>query len=415
MSNQLAIATVTETLRRLIENAIQLDDGAAVCVTRPPDKVNPSTNRLNLFLYHTEVDASFRNRLDLSRQVMPGESTEPPLPLCLYYLLMAYGTEQDTGEITAHRLLGRAALTLHDHPILGATEIQAALPGTDLHQQIERVRITPMSLSLEEMSRLWGSFSTNYRVSMAYKVSIVLIDSERPTRTPLPVLTVRTSDGRGLQVQPSLIPPYPALTGVVLPANRTGAALGDSITLEGHHLNGTTVTVQMTHPALSSPILIPQASFTSSSPTQITFALPAGGNAPSQFAAGFLTATVVVTDAGVTRTTNSQFIPLSPTIQSRAPANAPAGNVNLTVTCVPQVRTTQQVSLLFGSREIAPQPFVLPANPSAPGTLQFNVTGATAGQHFLRLRVDGVDSNLVIMAGAPPVPQFDPNQRVTIT
>ncbi len=412
MSNQLAIATVTETLRRLIETAIQLDDGASTCVARPPDKVNPSVNRLNLFLYHTEIEASFRNRVDLNRQTLPGESVEPPLPLCLYYLLSAYGVEQDAGDITAHRLLGRAMLTLHDHPILGATEIQAALPGTDLHEQIERVRITPMSLSLEEMSRLWGSFSTNYRLSMAYKASIVLIDSTRPKRTPLPVLTYRTADGRGLQVQPSLIPPYPTLTNVILPANRTGAALGDAITLEGYNLDGTTVTVQLTHPALPAPILIPQASFTSSSPTAITFSLPSGGNAPSQFAAGFLTTTVVTVKAGVTRSTNALFIPLAPTIQSRAPANAPAGNVNLTVTCVPQVRATQNAALLFGSREIAPQPFVLPANPNDPSTLQFNVTGATAGEHFLRLRVDGVDSNLVIMAGAP---QFDPNQKVTIT
>lgn len=254
MSNQLAIATVSETLRRLIETAIQLDDGASVCVARPPDKVNPATNRLNLFLYHTEIDASFRNRVDLNRQSLPGESVEPPLPLCLYYLLSAYGVEQDAGDITAQRLMGRAMLTLHDHPILSATEIQAALPGTDLHEQIERVRITPMSLSLEEMSRLWGSFSTNYRLSMAYKASIVLIDSTRPKRTPLPVLTYRTADGRGLQVQPSLIPPYPALTNVVLPANRTGAALGDAITLEGYNLDGTTVTVQMTHSALPAPV-----------------------------------------------------------------------------------------------------------------------------------------------------------------
>lgn len=415
MSNQLAIATVTETLRRLIEAAIQLDDGAAVCVTRPPDRVNPSTNRLNLFLYHAEIDAAFRNRVDLNRQTLPGESAEPPLPLCLYYLLSAYGSEQDAGDITAHRLIGRASLTLHDHPILSATEIQAALPGTDLHEQIERVRITPMSLSLEEMSRLWGSFSTNYRLSMAYKVSLVLIDSTRPTRTPLPVLTIRTTDGRGLQVQPSLVPPYPTLTNVTLPANRTGAALGDAITLEGYHLDGTTVTVQMTHPMLSSPILIPQASFTSASSTAITFPLPSAGNAPSQFAAGFFTITVVTVKAGVTRSTNALYLPLAPTIQSRAPASAPAGNINLAVTCVPQVRVTQSVSLLFGSREIAPQPFVLPANPSAASALQFNVAGATTGDHFLRLRVDGVDSNLIILAGVPPAPQFDPNQKVTIT
>ncbi len=58
---------------------------------------------------------------------------------------------------------------------------------------------------------------------------------------------------------------------------------------------------------------------------------------------------------------------------------------------------------------------MLPANPAAASTLQFNVVGATAGDQFLRLRVDGVDSNLVILAGVPPTPQFDANQKVTIT
>jgi hypothetical protein len=35
-------------------------------------------------------------------------------------------------------------------------------------------------------------------------------------------------------------------------------------------------------------------------------------------------------------------------------------------------------------------------------------------KHFVRLRVDGVDSLLVIRAGTPPTLQFDPNQQVTI-
>lgn len=415
MSNRLAIATVTETLRRLIESAVQQDDGAAVVVTRPPDRVNPATNRLNLFLYHTEVEASFRNRLDLARQTRPGETPEPPLPLCLYYLLTAYGTEQDTGDVAAHRLMGRAMLALHDHPVLGSAEIQAAMPGTDLHEQVERVRITPMSLTLEDMSRLWGGFSTNYRLSAAYKAAVVLLDSARPVRAPLPVLTYRTADGRGLQVQPDLVPPFPALTGIMLPAHRTGAALGDTITLEGHHLDGSAVIVRMTHPALPAPIDIPQADFTSASDTAITFVLPSTGSAPSQFAAGVCAIVVMASRAGVAHTTNAVFLALEPAIVSRAPASAPAGNVTVSVSCVPQVRLNQKLALLFGGREVAPQPFAMPANPASPSSLQFNVPAAPAGQHFLRLRVDGVDSNLVVLAGAPPAPQFDPNRSVTLT
>lgn len=415
MSNQLAIAAVTETLRRLIEAAVQADDGSAVVVARPPDKVNPATNRLNLFLYQAEVEPAFRNRTDVARPGAPGEIAEPPLPLCLYYLLMVYGTDQDTGDVGAHRLLGRAMLTLHDHPVLGASEIASALPGNDLHEQVERVRITPLSLSVEEMSRLWGSFATNYRLSTAYKASVILIDSTRARRAPLPVLTLRTADGRGLQVQPNLIPPFPALTGIALPANKASAELGDQVTLTGFHLDGATVRVQLSHASLAAPIVIPDTDFVAASPTSITVQLPAGGAARSQYAAGLYRAAVVVTDGADTRSTNALAFSLAPTVLSRSPANAAAGNVAVAVTCVPQIRAAQTVALLFGSRAVPAGPFVAPANPSDPSVLQFSVSAAQAGRHFLRLRVDGVDSNLVKLAGVPPVPQFDPDQSIVIT
>jgi hypothetical protein len=43
---------------------------------------------------------------------------------------------------------------LHDHPLLGTREIRDALADNDLDAQIERVRITPTTMSLEEMSKL---------------------------------------------------------------------------------------------------------------------------------------------------------------------------------------------------------------------------------------------------------------------
>jgi hypothetical protein len=41
------------------------------------------------------------------------------------------------------------------------------------------------------------------------------------------------------------------------------------------------------------------------------------------------------------------------------------------------------------------------------------VPGAPAGEHWLRLRVDGVDSVLVDRSVTPPV--YDDTQKVTIT
>jgi hypothetical protein len=46
------------------------------------------------------------------------------------------------------------------------------------------------------------------------------------------------------------------------------------------------------------------------------------------------------------------------------------------------------------------------------GALTFIVTGAVPGDFWIRLRVDGVDSQLVNYATTPPT--FDATQKVTI-
>ena len=416
MSNTLAIAAVTATLQKLIEDAIQADDASSKVTTRPPDKITVEPNQLNLFLYQAEISAAWRNQNELPGQLKRGESGNPPLPLDLYYLLTAYGKSTPLGEEDGHKLLGRAMSVLHDHTLLGADEIRNAVPGNDLHQQIERVRITAQPMGIDEMNKLWGAFQTNYRLSVAYRVSLVLIESQRSKRAPLPVLTIGAGDS-GIISQPSLIPPYPALESLTLPANQNGARLGDSITLVGHHLSGSAVEVRLVHPVLSSPIVVPSAAFTAAGNTAITFPIPNTGSAPRDFPAGFYAVTVAVTDGGETRLTNELALPLAPRIESRSPASAPAGNFTITVTCKPQVRPEQRLRMLFGGSgsEIAPEAFTLPGSTSAASTLTFNVRNASPGQQFLRLRVDGVDSILIQAVGVPPVLQFDPAQMVTVT
>jgi hypothetical protein len=173
MSNALAIAAVTATLRHLLDRGLNAGLPGTRVTTRPPDKARDAGggNQVNLFLYQTLPNAAWRNT-DLS-------AGGPPLALNLYYLLSAYGQNDDDAEPFSHRLLGEAMRILHDHPVLDPATIQEALPGSDLHEQAERVRITPQPLTLEEMARLWGTFQTQYRISVAYEVSVVLIAGTR--------------------------------------------------------------------------------------------------------------------------------------------------------------------------------------------------------------------------------------------
>src|SRR3984893_18753467 len=115
MSNSLAIAAVTATLRKLLEDGVR-DVPGAVASTQPPDKVT-TTNLVNLFLYQTVINAAWRNR-DMPRQLKTGEPGQPPLALTLYYLLTAYGEGDDFQTVDGHRLLGPAMRVIHDNPVL---------------------------------------------------------------------------------------------------------------------------------------------------------------------------------------------------------------------------------------------------------------------------------------------------------
>src|SRR6185312_5844642 len=232
LSNSFAIAAVTATLRNLLDQVkapLPIDPPGdseladAHCTARPPDKARSSEdqNQLNLFLYQTVPNAAMRN-LDMPGQTQPGETGMPPLAINLYYLLTAYGKNFD--DVLSHRLLGRAMSILHDRALLMPGDIQIALTNNDAWRQIERIRITPHAMSTEEISKLWAVFQTPYRVSSAYEVSVVLIDSSLPTRTPLPVLT------RGPVVYPDPTPPYPTLIELdFVPPLQPSARIGDSV------------------------------------------------------------------------------------------------------------------------------------------------------------------------------------------
>ncbi|MEM6715904.1 MAG: DUF4255 domain-containing protein [Cyanobacteria bacterium P01_C01_bin.147] len=423
MSNPLAIAAVTATLRNLLIRGFS-DDGFGDNVsvtTRPLDQArddnNPQNNQVNLFLYQTQINAAWRN-CDLPGQVTPGETGFAPLPLNLHYLLTAYGPDEDV-DLIAHQLLGRAMSILHDNPILGRDQIEAALTDGDLHQQIERVRITPDSLSLEDLSKLWTTFQTQYRTSTSYEVAVVLIESKRPTRSPLPVL----QRGRADQGVDTTTSASPVLREIRTEVPKPAVELGDRITIVGDYLtSGETLTVQLRHPLLTAPLTL--APLPERQATELQVELPNPANVPaiaSAWLAGFLTLSLLVESPDLPSwTTNEIPIRMAPQITVTAPTaaspgaipTAPQGTVSITLTCIPQVRVDQRVMLLFGDRQIPPETLTPPVNPTAPSTLTFVVEDALPGTYVLRLRVDGVDSLPIDFATRPP--QFTNNQKVTI-
>jgi Pvc16 N-terminal domain len=409
MSNPLAIAAVTAALRNLLTQGLTADsDLSDATVTMQPldrARANGNTaNQVNIFLYHAAPSAAWRNT-DIPGRIKPGETALPALGLNLYYLITAYGRDNDTKKPFSHHLLGRAISTLQDHPILGADEIKTALPNNDLWQQVERVRFSLQPFTLEEISKLWTGFQTQYRLSVAYEAAVVLIDSQRAISAPLPVLTRGPADS-GVVAQADLVPPFPAIDGVNLPNQQSSALLGDTLTITGNHLDGDKVVVQFSHPRLPAPISVPVAA--GGTDTQISVQVPKD---PVNWPAGLYTIIAIVSRKGEPdRTTNGMALSIAPQITSPMPMKAKRskGDVSLSMTCAPQVRPDQRIALLLASQEVIADSFVAQTD-----QLSFTIRQAVPGEYLVRLRVDGVDSLLVDRSVTPPI--FDKSQKVKIS
>lgn len=409
MSNAQAVAAVTVTLQAILFNGVTADPDLtdATVTVQPLDRARGTNtaNQLNLFLYQVLPDAAWRN-MNIPTQVGPLETGTPPLALTMHYLLTAFGRDNDVTIPFGHHLMGQAMSVLYDHALLGPDEIRAAtavpLPASNLDRQIERVRITLQPLSLEEISKLWTGFATQYRLSVAYEVSVALIDSTQSKRAPLPVLT-RGPNDQGILSQGNLIPPFPSLDQVQLPNNQPTAVLGDTLVLTGHNLDGTSLGVQFNHSLFTASVEV--APLAGSTSTQVSVQIP---NVPASWPAGFYSIAVLVQRPGETyrRTTNLLSFALAPKI-TIAPAVAPGPNVTYTVTCIPDVLPLQEATLLISDQEVVAAP-----HPTQTSTLTFNALNLSAGAYFVRLRVDGVDSELVKRTMTPPV--FDPTQQVTV-
>ncbi|WP_088888974.1 DUF4255 domain-containing protein [Leptolyngbya ohadii] len=433
MSNFLAIAAVTATLRNLLTRGLGSELGSGGITTRPLDKARErdDPNQINLFLYHLVPDPAWRNR-ELPNQTRPGETGQSPLPLKLYYLMTAYGRGND--DTLGHRILGRAMQILHDNAILNPADIQAALSDSDLQHQVDRIRLSLQPVSLDEMSKLWSSFQTQFRISVAYEVSVVLIESRRASRTPLPVLTIG-NDNSGIVVQPNLMLPFPALETAMLRDAQSVLTLGapadqPDLLLIGQNLDGGTVRVLFQHSRLAQPL---EPILLAQSPAELQLRLPPPGDAtdPSapanQWLVGLYRVKATIGDpAANPRSTNELAIALAPKILSESlnvrrdpPGNGdPYGKVTITLRCLPTVARSQSVSLLLGDREL---PWLLPPLPDPPpanpdllrySELRFEAKRLPSGVYWMRLRVDGIDSPLIINRAAQP--SFDPTQQVTL-
>ena len=314
--------------------------------------------------------------------------------------MTAYGEDDD--EVLAHRLLGVGMQVLNDRPVLSRDAIAAALTGSGLEDQPDRVRMIPHPIPMDEISRLWATFSTGYRISVSYDAAVVLIDNTQALRAPLPVLARSPGDlgpRAGAQVAPFV-------QAVSPPNAQPGARPGDTVTLTGQRLAGVSQ-VRVSGGALSGPQLLSVATATDGA---VTVQMPTASPLPAGIVA--ITAQVTAAD-GDALPSNAVPLALVPVLTGPAPlaGTLAGGSVTIQVTCSPPVAALQTVALVVGSQIVAGAAGAAGSQPRT--SLAFTLQGFTAGSYVVRLRVDGQDSLPVIAGQTSFDPEPEPGAVVT--
>jgi len=423
VSTALAIAAVTAVLKDLLNNGVINHDiastvGEVAVTSLPPDRIDVSDgherNQLNLFLYQVTPNVGWRNVGLPSRDARGERISNPPLALDLHYMLSAYGTRDLHPEI----LLGYGMQLFHETPVLPREKIRESLrPPLDvvdsdlparlrslfdsqLSEQIEQIKIVPQSLTTEEISRLWTAFQARYRPTAAYQASVVLIESRRTARTPLPVRD------RLIYVVPFK---HPVIEAILSQANPGAPILsgppilsGYTLVIDGQDLRGEDTVVTIDGDA------VPPATVDNS---RVTVALPAtlgAGVHGVQVVHRLFMGSPPLPHEG--STSNVAAFVLQPTILSAVVSNVqnqPGGlrNADVTVNVTPAVFDSQRVSLLLN--EVNPPstrpPLALsfPARrdvlspPGSTTSIDVPLTDVMPTGYLARLQVDGAQSPLV--------------------
>lgn len=405
MSNEFAVSAVSRALLGLMFDGVRLDDAPAALNIKkgiehtilPLDRVrrkHPEPNVVNLFLYRVHGNSGYRN------QTISGRT---PLAINLEYLVTAYG-EEERDEV-AHFLIGKAMRVMHDHAILERKRLKDALEAARVHEQVENIRIAQQDLSLEELSKLWAMFQTqHYRISASYLVTVLLIESRRAAKAPLPVLK-RGDVGTGWDATAGS---SPLLESARASSGFSAVELAGELTLTGENLGSGGLTAIVRHPLMAAPETLP---VTPVDAEKVKVTLPAGP--ASKWVAGIYSIALrVARSPQPPWLTNEVPFALAPKISVTPNVqNGENALFDLTIEARPQIRDAQPVLVLFGEQQLAPGTIPAPAGPNDPSAVQVKVKGP-AGWYRVRLRVDGVDS-IPIVADADTY-KFDDAQSVEV-
>ena len=400
MSNALAFATVTEAIRHLLVEALQVDvpDAPARVTTLRPGSWGPGKESasVNLYLHRVVSNGAFAARDLPTRDAQGRLRTRPSLALDLHYLVSFHG---DDARLEPQRLLASALRAIHAQPFLPRSLLDAVVaasrrPGdpdaflgaSTLAQQPETVRLAIVPVGPEEMARLWGLFpQVPYALSAILHAGVVLLDAPLSYAAPLPVRAL--SPGAGPGPRPSVITVAPAEPFVAATADARLRVTGTGLAAAPQ---GTRVAVRV-----GRALLAREAVVADGASLQVDLARAA----PADLRAGATALQVIALAADGTPAdwaSEPVLFALRPTVGMASVEPAPApGRRRLVVEVAPHVGTDQRV-LVHLNRVGGGPAYTFDPEPIAQDgpRLSFLVPDVAPGPYLLRIRVDGVESLL---------------------
>lgn len=254
MSASSAIGMVGESLIAMLEDEMSLTPGASVTLLAPDE--NGPSRRINLFLYKVQENSFFKNKDWEVSSSSPSRIVPPPLTINLYYLMTAYApNDAQNGNANAHLVLGEAMRVLHENPVVPDVFLAPGL--SDAREQIKIMQVPP---DMDELSKIWSTFSSPYRLSVAYEVAVVQLD-QAPTREqdmPTRVTAIGV---------PEISAPF-AMPGIESVSPLSGP-VGTVINVSGAHLDGWSAYVDLGNQRIADGQAISGDSFSAAVPAGI--------------------------------------------------------------------------------------------------------------------------------------------------
>jgi hypothetical protein len=182
MSDYPVVADVSATLREVLWTEMQSDSmitsilqSSGSISFEPPFRLvkedAPQENLLSIYLFRILENAELRNAPQFANPAP--DFQYPPLVLNCHYLITPLTNSAANDQL----LLGRTMQLLYDHAIIRGSELQG-----NLRNNAEELRVALTPTSLEDATKLWCAFLRPFRLSVAYEVRTVIVDSKRSTR-----------------------------------------------------------------------------------------------------------------------------------------------------------------------------------------------------------------------------------------